>query len=110
MRHNMNVTVGIKLATPKLSINAQGGVTRTTIENVPFTPESAMSKDAVSVRIVCKPEDATAAKAKLLSAKAKLQYEGEVKSGTFQDGSVWLTLGRRGSTSNASALDEFLKA
>lgn len=77
--------------------------------NVPVQDAKASDhKNAVAVRVVCKQADATAAKALLMKSKT-LGFEGTPKEGTFSDGSVWMTLGRReAAASNADAFQALL--
>jgi hypothetical protein len=77
--------------------------------NVPAQDAKASDRsDAVAVRVVCKQDDATAAKALLMKSKT-LGFEGTLKQGFFADGSVWMTIGRReAASSNADAFSALL--
>lgn len=106
----MNASFGVRLSPPERYIDSSTNQIRVrSIVNVPVDQASdAQKKEAVSLRIVCKGDEVSKARALLMSAKAKLGYEGEIKEGTFRDGSTWLTLGRRPSVDNVAALEAML--
>ena len=73
------------------------------LSNIPADKADGRDReDAVAARVVCKAAAKADAKALLLKAKS-LGFEGDLKEGTFRDGSVWMTLGRRSATSTDNA-------